>query len=88
MAVCFLLFFGINPIYSVAVGTFAGKSIRQLWHLPFISAVLFLMGTWMFFDIGETAFFLYAVVYLCLGICAMLITVLVHKLTGRRGNIQ
>lgn len=91
MAACFLLFFAVNPIYSVAAGIFAGRDSSRLWHLPVISAVLFLLGTWIFFDMGETAFLLYAAVYLCLGICAMLISMLLHKytsskLTGSGGN--
>ena len=68
MAVCFLLFFAINPIYFVVTGIFAGKDMKHLWSLPVISAVLFLIGTWVFFEMGETAFILYAVVYLVLGI--------------------
>ena len=73
MAVCFLLFFAVNPLYSVLAGAFAGKDIRRLWSLPVISAALFLIGTWIFFDMGESAFILYAAVYLVLGIAAMLI---------------
>lgn len=79
MAVCFLLFFAINPIYSVAIGSFAGKEMKRLWSLPVISAVLFLCGTWIFFDMGETAFILYAAAYLVLGIVAMLISMCIRK---------
>ena len=53
MAVCFLLFFAVNPLYSVLIGAFAGKDIRRLWSLPVISAVLFFIGTWIFFDMGD-----------------------------------
>lgn len=79
MAVCFLLFFAINPIHSVAIGSFAGKEMKRLWSLPVISAVLFLCGTWIFFDMGETAFILYAAAYLVLGIVAMLISMCIRK---------
>ena len=81
MAVCFLLFFAVNPLYSVIIGAFAGKDIRHLWSLPVISAVLFLIGTWIFFDMGETAFILYAAVYLVIGIMAMLISLFIRKKT-------
>ena len=67
MAVCFLLFFVINPILSISMGFFSGKNIKTSWFQPLLSAILFLMGTWLFFDIGETAFIIYAVVYLVLG---------------------
>ncbi len=83
MAVFFLLFFAVNPLYSVLIGAFAGKDIRHLWSLPIISAALFLMGTWIFFDMGETAFILYAAVYLALGIVAMLISTLIRKKTQK-----
>lgn len=83
MAVCFLLFFAVNPIYSVIIGAFAGKDIRHLWSLPFISAVLFLIGTWIFFDMGEMAFILYTVVYLAIGIVAMLISMFIRKKTQK-----
>ena len=79
MAVCFLLFFAVNPLYSVLIGAFAGKDIRPLWSLPVISAALFLIGTWIFFDMVETAFILYAGVYIVIGIVAMLISMFVRK---------
>ena len=79
MAVCFLLFFAVNPLYSVLIGAFAGKDVKHLWSLPVISAVLFLIGTWIFFDMGETAFILYAAVYLIIGIMAMLISMFIRK---------
>lgn len=79
MAVCFLLFYAINPICSVAVGAAVGKDVKHLWSIPVISAVLFLCGTWLFFGMGETAFILYAAVYLVLGVVAMLISMFVKK---------
>ncbi len=79
MAVCFLLFYAINPICSVAVGAVVGKDVKHLWSLPVISAALFLCGTWIFFDMGEMAFILYAAVYLVLGVVAMLISMFVRK---------
>ena len=83
MAACFLLFFAVNPVYSVIIGAYAGKDIRHLWNLPVISAALFLTGTWIFFDMGETAFILYAAVYLALGIAAMLISMFIRKKTKK-----
>ena len=83
MAVCSLLFFAVDPLYFVITGAFAGKDIRHLWSLPVISAALFLIGTWIFFDMGETAFILYAAVYLALGIATMLISMLIRKKTQK-----
>ena len=79
MAACFLLFFAVNPIYSVFMGVIAGKNIRNLWSLPFITAILFVSGAWIFFDMGEAAFIMYAGIYLILGITAMLISAFINK---------
>ena len=83
MVVCFLLFFALNPLYSVILGVFAGKDMKHLWSLPIVSAALFLIGTWIFFDMGEMAFVLYAVVYLVLGIVTMLISMIIRKKVQR-----
>lgn len=79
MAACFLLFFAVNPIYSVFMGVIAGTNIRNLWGLPFITAILFVFGTWTFFDMGESAFIMYAGIYLIFGITAMLISAFINK---------
>ncbi len=79
MAVCFILFFAVNPLFSMVCGVFAGKDIKQLWALPVITAGLFLAGTWLFFEIAETAFLLYCGCYLIIGIISMLISALVNK---------
>ena len=74
MAVCFILFYAVNPLFSAVCGAFAGKSIKQLWVLPIITAVLFLAGVWLFFDMGEPAFLWYCGCYLIIGIVAMVIS--------------
>ena len=79
MAICFLLFFAIDPIYALILGAFAGKDIKTEWFQPFLVPLLFLVGTWLCFDMGETAFFSYAAVYLLLGYAAMGITALIKK---------
>jgi len=73
MAVCFILFFAVNPIYAICSGAYAGKDIKIFWPL------FFLLGTWLFFSIGEKAFILYAFGYLLLGIVAELISMFVKK---------
>lgn len=79
MAICFALFFALNPIYAICVGAAAGRDGRKLWALPVITALLFLIGTWLFFDWREKAFVLYALIYLFLGIAAMLISMFIKK---------
>lgn len=57
MAVCFILFFAVNPIYAICAGAYAGKDIKKLWVLPVFTAVFFLVGTWLFFDMGKRYLF-------------------------------
>lgn len=80
MAVCFILFFAINPLFAAVCGAFAGKSIKQFWPLPIITAVLFLTGVWLFFEMGEPAFLWYFGCYLVIGIVAMVISNFVNKM--------
>ena len=79
MAVCFILFFAVNPIYAICSGAYTGKDIKIFWTLPIIIALFFLIGTWLFFSMGEKAFILYALGYLLLGIVAELISMFVKK---------
>lgn len=82
MAACFLLFYAVNPVYSAVLGAFSGTDVRRLGGLPVCSAALFLLGVWIFFDIGEPAFLLYAAAYLALGLAAMLICLLIRRKAG------
>lgn len=73
MAAVFILFFAVNPAFSVINGISSGKDMKKHWWLPVIPPVFFLLGTWIFFDPGESAFLMYAGIYLLLGLCAMVI---------------
>ncbi len=71
MTLCMILFFIINPIYSAILGFRCGRNIRKMWSLPLVSSIAFLAGTWLFFDIKEVWFIIYASVYLIIGWTAM-----------------
>ena len=79
MAVCFILFFAINPVYSVICGVFSGKDIKNMWFTAPLFSLFFLLGTWLLFDMGERAFIYYALIYLALGLVSMLITKIAVK---------
>lgn len=84
MMLCFLLFFAIDPIYAVIGGIIAGTGIKGSWYQPFLTALLFLIGTWLFFDERETAFLRYAGSYLALGLAAMAVTALLRRISKRK----
>lgn len=79
MAVSLFLFFVLNPIYAICTGAYAGRDVKRFWALPVITALFFLAGAWRFFELGESDFILYALVYLILGIAAMLLSQFVRK---------
>lgn len=86
MAVCFLLFYAVNPIYAVVSGIFAGRDIRRRWLIPILTAAMFLLGVWIAFEAGEPVFLLYAGIYLALAGAAMLLSSLFCA--GRNGKSQ
>lgn len=79
MAVCFLLFFAVNPIYSAVVGALAGANGKMNWLQVFITPILFWLGTAIAFDIGERAFIVYAIVYAVIILVAMFVSYLINK---------
>lgn len=84
MALCMMLFFIVNPIYSAILGYSCGKDIKKMWNLPLVSALAFLAGTWIFFDIHELWFIVYATVYLAISWTAMAISK--HINSPNKGN--
>ena len=82
MAVCFLLFFAINPMAAICVGIFAGKKLRTAWFQPLLLSAMFLLGTWIFFDMGERAFLFYAATYMLLGYSAAVIAAIHGRVKG------
>lgn len=79
MAICFILFFAVNPIAAVFIGIAAGRNIRGHWFQPLLLSVLFILGTWVLFDMGERAFLIYGAAYLVIGYIAALLTALLMK---------
>lgn len=84
MAVCFLLFFVVNPVAAVVVGIISGRSLRTAWFQPAVLAVLFLAGAWLNFSMGESAFLLYAAAYFLLGSLTMLLTWVLYRRRAHR----
>ena len=79
MAICFILFFALNPLFCILCGLFAGKSVKTRWFLPIAAALLFLLGTWTFFEPSEPAFLLYCGVYFALGLISMALRAIFKK---------
>ena len=77
MIICLILFYVVNPLFSIGNGIFSGRSARELWSLPGLTAIIFLLSTGLLFEKDEMAFLLYAGIYLGIGYVTMLITYLI-----------
>lgn len=79
MAICFLLFFAVYPLFFAVEGVAAGKNIKKHWFLPILSAILYLLSMWILFDMGEIAFVMYAGIYLAEGMVVMPVTAILCR---------
>lgn len=79
MAICFVLFFGLNSLCSLYVGIFSGLDIKCRWYLPLVNAGAFLLGVWTVFDWGNPDFYGFAIAYLAIALVTMLATVVVKR---------
>lgn len=79
MAICFILFFAVNPVTACALGIFAGTDIGKLWWIPVLTSILFAPLFWI--AVGEIIIdlFIYAAGYLAFGALAMLGTYIIKK---------
>jgi len=79
LGVILMLFYGVNPVYTIVNGFFAGKNIKKLWALPLITGAFFILGTWLIFNMGELVFLLYGGIYAALGALTMFFTAWLRK---------
>ena len=80
MAVCFILFFAINPIAAIIVGINSGRDLKSNRFLPLIFSILFILGAWVAFGMGVKDFYIYALVYLAIGYLTAIIGKFLLKL--------
>lgn len=79
MAVCFVLFFGLNPMCSLFVGIWSGMAVKERWYLPLVNAGVFLLAAWLLFTFREQAFSWFAAAYLGIALLAMVVTIFVVR---------
>ena len=74
-----ILFYAIDPVFSIVMGACAGQDIKGYWYMPIGNAGLFLLGIWLYMSKDLTQFYSYAVVYLALGLVSMIISLFARK---------
>ena len=75
----FVLFFGLNSLFSLYVGIYSGLNVKGRWCLPVINAAAFLLGVWTVFDWGNPDFYGFAIAYLVIAVLAMVTTIVVVR---------
>ena len=87
MALCFLMFFVIDPLVVITFGIMAGTDIKYLWFIPLIAALLFPPFFAIAIKEWVIELFVYAGFYLCIGVASMLGTHYGMKIKSKtRGN--
>lgn len=79
MAICFVLFFGVNSMCSLYAGIFSGLDVKHRWYFPMVNAGAFLLGVWTVFDWGNPDFYGFAIAYLAVAMVAMITTIVVAR---------
>ena len=82
MAAVMLLFYLADPVFSLILGTAAGREIKKLWFLPLCFPFLFLLGVGAAFTFKEWIFYAYGAGYLILGYLATGVTWLIGRKKG------
>ena len=85
MITAIALLFVVNPLYSTAVGMFAGKNIKTSWWFPAITAIFFLVENGYFLKYMNQHFYCIvdAILLLVLFQCS-----LVHMQRTESANFQ
>ena len=72
MALCFILFFAVNPLMVIALSVMAGTGLRRLWWIPLLAAVLVpVFFSIIVMDLVKDLF-IYSALYLAVGLLAMI----------------
>lgn len=67
MIIMLFMFFVVNPIMVIGIGSFAERNISSAWYQPLLFVFLFALGSRIFFDMSVHELIFYSMVYLLLG---------------------
>ena len=84
MGISFLLFFAVDPFLILVLGITAGTETRRLWWLPVSASIFFPIGFSIAILEPVWDLFIYAAIYLGVGLLAMLGTHVGRRLIGKK----
>ena len=80
MMATILLFFAVDPLFSIFTGILAAERKGWIWLLPLLNVLFYCGGVWFWFEFDEPDFLIYASLYLILGYGSLLINYyIVHR---------
>ena len=83
MAVFFILFYVLNPMYSIISGIVAGINRKSLRTLPLINTILFLIGSVCIVGSTDWSFSYFALAYLLIGYFFISIGMYINKKSSK-----
>lgn len=69
-----LLFYTINPVFSLVSGIFAGCDTKSCWWVCLAVGAIFILGSWVFIAPINTDFIVYSIFYILVASVAMIFT--------------
>lgn len=79
MMYALILVYCVNPIYSGFLGYYTGRNIKELWILPVVPAVLFLLGAHLIYKMAFKTYIIHFFIYLLISYIAALVSVKKRK---------
>ena len=80
MAICFILFLAVNPVYFALLGIFCSRSVKTRWYLPPVSALIYVLTMCVVFTFTETAWYYYAAIYLFISLAVGAASAIIRKI--------
>ncbi len=86
MAICFILFFAVNPVFFAVLGYFCSLAFRTRWYLPLIAATVYVLSMIVLFDPTESAWYIYAGLYLFISLAVGVTAAVVKKSKAKEND--
>lgn len=79
MLICIVLFFAVNPAFSLAAGIYAGRQLKRRWFTALFPPIVFWLSARIVFSEDTAQFAVYSIIYGCISVSVMMTVWLVQK---------
>ncbi len=78
-----ILIIVINPIISIIIGILIGDNYKEIWYIPIIEVLMFLLFFFILFQDVETTYLVFAIIYLTLSYTSIIVTNIIIKIKNK-----